>query len=332
MPYDVVSFGEIMLRLSTPNFKRLEQTDSFILNPGGAEANVAVAVRRLGLNSAYVTKLTDNPLGHYIRNQIRLHGVDVSHIVWTPHDRVGIYYLEMGAAPRTNRVIYDRAYSAISNSKPEDFDWPNIFGHGTRVFHTSGITPALSKNMREVTTDAIVKAKEAGVMVSFDINYRGKLWSPKEAHEWTSPILDKIDILETTEEDTKVVLGLEGKDYEDVSQKLIDEYGFKYVLITLRGNPSVWINTWTAIANDGKSIYKGPEYRMEVVDRLGGGDSYTSGFLYGLLELKDVQKAVDFGCAFSAYKHSIPGDFAYVTREEIEKIVKGRERGLRIER
>ncbi|MFW9786345.1 MAG: PfkB family carbohydrate kinase [Candidatus Thorarchaeota archaeon] len=331
MGYDVVSFGEVMLRLSPPNFKRFEQTESFNAHAGGAEMNVAVACARLELNSAYVTKLGNNSIGHFIRNKAREHGVDTSHILWDPDSRCGVYFVEFGAAPRANRVIYDRKESAISKIKSGEVDWKKILT-GTRLFHTSGITPALSRTCAEVTDEALKVAKEQGAKVSYDVNYRGKLWTPKEAQKFTETASEYIDILITTEEDTKVVYGIEGKDYEDVAAKLIDKFGFEVVVITLRETLSVWLNKWSVFAYSDGKVYRSPVYDVEVVDRLGGGDSCSAGFIYGYLELKDLQKAVDFGSAFSALKHSVPGDLAFVYKSEVEKLIKGRERGLRIDR
>ncbi|MFW9806044.1 MAG: PfkB family carbohydrate kinase [Candidatus Thorarchaeota archaeon] len=331
MSYDVVTFGEVMLRLSPPEFKRFEQTESFNAHAGGAEMNVAVACARLGLNSAYVTKLGDNSIGHFIRNKAREQGVDTSHILWDPENRCGVYFVEFGAAPRTNRVIYDRKESAISKIKPGEVNWKKIL-KGTKLFHTSGITPALSSSCAKATQEALSIAKEQGSKVSYDVNYRGKLWTPKAAQKFTEPISEFIDILITTEEDTRVVYGIEGKDYEDVASKLIDKFGFEVVVITLRETPSVWLNKWSVFAYSDGKVYNSPVYDIEVVDRLGGGDSCSAGFIYGYLELKDLQNAVDFGSAFSALKHSVPGDLAFVYKDEVEKLIKGRERGLRIDR
>lgn len=331
MAYDVVTFGEVMLRLSPPDFMRFEQTNSFDAHAGGAEMNVAVACARLGLNSAYVTKLGDNSIGHFIRNKAREHGVDTSHILWDPDNRCGVYYVEFGAAPRTNRVIYDRKESAISKIKPGEINWSEIL-KGTKLFHTSGITPALSSSCVEVTTEALKAAQEQDCKVSFDVNYRGKLWTPKEAQKFTEPASEFIDILITTEEDAKVVYGIEGKNYEEVAEKLVDKFGFEVVVITLRETPSVLVNKWSVFAYSDKRVYKSPTYDIEVIDRLGGGDSCSAGFIYGYLILKDLQKAVDFGSAFSALKHSVPGDLAFVYKSEVEKLLQGRERGLRIDR
>ncbi|MHA1653854.1 MAG: PfkB family carbohydrate kinase [Candidatus Thorarchaeota archaeon] len=331
MKYDVVTFGEVMLRLSPPNFIRIEQTYSFNAHAGGAEMNVAVACARLGLKAAYVTKLGDNSIGHFIRNQARMHGVDTSHILWDPNSRCGVYFVEFGAAPRTNRVIYDRKNSAISKIQPGEVPWDDILSE-TRVFHTSGITPALSPNCAEVTMEALRAAKKAGCKVSYDVNYRGKLWTPEEARKFTEPASEYIDILITTEEDTRVVYGIEGEDYSDVAKQLVDKFGFEVVVITLRETPSVWRNQWSVFAYSNGKVYRSPVYDIEVVDRLGGGDSCSAGFLYAYLELGDLQKAVEFGAAFSALKHSVPGDLAFVSKAEVEKLMRGRERGLRIER
>jgi 2-dehydro-3-deoxygluconokinase len=331
MSYDVVTFGEVMLRLSPPDFMRFEQTHSFNAHAGGAEMNVAVACARLELNSAFVTKLGNNSIGHFIRNKAREHGVDTSHILWDSDSRCGVYFVEFGAAPRTNRVIYDRKESAISRIKPGEVDWKKIL-KGTKLFHTSGITPALSKSCAEVTNEALQTAQEQRAKVSYDVNYRGKLWTPKEAQKFTEPASENIDILITTEEDTKVVYGIEGKDYEEVAAKLTDKFGFEVVVITVRETPTVLQNKWSVFAYSNGKIFRSPVYDIEVIDRLGGGDSCSAGFIYGYLVLKDLQKAVDFGSAFSALKHSVPGDLAFVYKSEVEKLIKGRERGLRIDR
>ncbi len=331
MGFDVLTFGEVMLRLSPPDFMRIEQTDKFNAHAGGAEMNVAVACSRLGLSSAYVTKLGDNSIGHFIRNQARMHGVDTSNILWDPDSRCGVYFVEFGAAPRTNRVIYDRKHSAISKVKPGEVEWDRLFKE-TSLFHASGITPALSKSCADTTLEALKSAKANDTVVSYDVNYRGKLWTPEEANKFTEPASELIDILITTEEDTKVVYSIEGDSYEEVAKKLVEKFGFKVVVITLRETPSVWRNKWSVFAYSEGKVYKSPVYDVEVVDRLGGGDSCSAGFIYGYLKFNDLQMAVDFGAAFSALKHSVPGDLAFINKEEVEKLMKGRERGLRIER
>ena len=328
MPTDVVTFGEAMIRLSPPNFKRLEQTDSLDLQIGGAELNTAVGVARLGRSSAWVSRLTNNPLGRMIANRAREAGVSSEHVVWTDDDRVGLYFLEFGAAPRASSVLYDRKDAAIAHIKPGMVPWAKVFA-GARWFHVTGITPALSPSAAETTREALQAAKAAKVPVSMDLNYRVKLWSQSEAGKCMSDCMQYTDVLITTEEDTERVFGITGKDYEDVSAQLVKRFPLKTVAITIRENPLVWKNTWTAMAyHDGK-VYQTRTYEVEIVDRLGSGDSFAAGLIHGMLD-GDVQKALDFGVATSAIKHSIPGDFAWITRAEVETQLKGG--GLRISR
>jgi 2-dehydro-3-deoxygluconokinase len=208
--YDIVTFGEAMLRLSPPHFQRLEQTQSLDVNVGGAELNVAVGVTRLGMKSAWVSKLPKNGLGYLIRDRAQEFGVDCSHIVWSDKGRAGIYFLEFGASPRASSVLYDRANSAISMVQPGEIDWAKIFT-GSKHFHVSGITPALSASAAETTVEALRAAKKAGCTVSYDLNYRKKLWSPADAKKIQEPMMTDVDILITTEEDTNVVFGIKEK-------------------------------------------------------------------------------------------------------------------------
>ncbi|RKY69506.1 MAG: sugar kinase [Candidatus Latescibacterota bacterium] len=328
--YDLVTFGEAMLRLSPPNFRRLEQTTNFDVQIGGAEMNVAVAASRLGLKTAFVTKLPRNPLGKMVENKNREQGVDTQHILWTDEGRVGIYYLEFGASPRASRVVYDRSGSAISTVRPGEIDWKRILGQ-TRLFHLSGITPALSPTAAETTLEALKTAREVNCLVSVDLNYRAKLWSQQQANKTMTKVMEYTDLLFTTEEDTQRVFGITADTYEEVAATLAERFSLETVAITLRGNISVWKNTWTAIAYKAGKIYRDKTYELEIVDRVGGGDSFTAGFLYGYLKFnKDVQKAVQYGDAFSALKHSIPGDFNWSTLEEVEAQLKGA--GLRVVR
>jgi 2-dehydro-3-deoxygluconokinase len=327
--YDVVTFGEAMIRLSPPNFKRLEQAGSLDLNAGGAELNVAVGVTRFGLKSAWVSKLPKNPLGYFIRDRAQAFGVDCSHIVWSDQGRAGIYFLEFGASPRASSVTYDRAGSSISMIKPGEVDWTKVFT-GSKHFHLSGITPALSASASQVTTEALKAAKRAGCSISYDLNFRKKLWTPAEAKKIQEPMMADVDILITTEEDTNVVFGIKEKDYEAAAEKLAQTFKFKVVAITLREDLSVWRNNWTAIAYQDGKIFKDRKYEVEIVDRVGAGDSFTAGFLYGWLKEKDVQKGVQYGNAFAALKHTVPGDFNWSTLEETEAQLKGA--GLRISR
>ncbi len=327
--YDIVTFGEAMVRLSPPNFQRLEQARNLDLHVGGAELNVAVGLSRFGMRIAWVSKLPNNSLGHLIRNRAQEFGVDCSHIVWSGHGRVGLYFLEFGASPRASSVLYDRSGSAISMVKPGEIDWANIFSKA-KHFHTSGITPALSTSAAEVTMEALKAAKKAGCSVSYDLNYRKKLWTPVEAKKVQEPMMSEVDILITTEEDTNVVFGIKEKDYESVAEKLAKVFNFKIVAITLREDLSVWKNNWTAIAYQDGKIFRDRKYEVEIVDRVGAGDAFTSGFLYGWLKMKDIEKGLQYGNAFAALKHTIPGDFNWTTLEEVEAQLKGA--GLRISR
>lgn len=328
MGYDLVTFGETMIRLSPPNFRRLEQADLLEVNIGGSELNVAVTAQRLGLKTAYVTRLTDNPLGRMITNKAREHGVDTSHVIWTEGDRVGLYFVEFGASPRPNTVIYDRRDSAMARIRPGEVDWEAIF-EGTRVFHTSGITPALSEGAAAATEEAVRKAKEMGLKVSIDLNYRARLWSRERAREVMTPLVEMADILLTTEEDTERVFGIKGESYEEVAGILAQRFALEAVAITIRETPSVWRNTWTAIVCCGGRIYRGPKYEIEVVDRVGAGDSFTGGFLYGYL-VQGPEAGVNYGVAVSALKQTNPGDLCWATLEEVERLLKGG--GLRIVR
>ena len=327
--YDVVTFGEAMVRLSPPNFQRLEQARKLDLNVGGAELNVAVGVTRFGLKSTWVSKLPKNGLGYLILDRAQEFGVDCSHIVWSDKGRAGLYFVEFGASPRASAVLYDRANSAISMVQPGEIDWAKVFT-GSKHFHLSGITPALSASAAEVTVEALKASKKAGCTVSYDLNYRKKLWSPADAKRIQEPMMGDIDILITTEEDTNVVFGIKEKDYEAVAEKLAKTFKFKIVAITLREDLSVWKNNWTAIAYQEGKIFRDRKYEVEIVDRVGAGDSFTSGFLYAWLKEKDVQKGVQYGNAFAALKHTVPGDFNWNTLEEVEAQLKGA--GLRISR
>jgi 2-dehydro-3-deoxygluconokinase len=328
MPFEVVTFGEGMIRLSPPNFLRLEQAHSLDLKVGGAELNTAVGLARLGHTTAWVSRLTNNPLGRLIANHAREAGVSSEHIVWTSDDRVGVYFLEFGAAPRASSVIYDRKGAAIANLKPGTVPWAKVFA-GAKWFHVTGITPGLSASAAEVTKEALVAAKTAGLQTSIDLNYRVKLWTPAEAGKTMAELMAYCDVLITTEEDIERVFGIKGKNYEEAADLTAKRFGLKIIAITVRENPLVWKNSWTAIAYQKGNILRTNTYEVEIVDRLGAGDSFAAGLIHGLLE-GDLQKALDFGVAVSALKHSIPGDFAWITRDEVEAMLKGG--GLRISR
>jgi 2-dehydro-3-deoxygluconokinase len=328
MPFDVVTFGEAMIRLSPPNFRRLEQARSLDVQVGGAELNTAVGLARLGRGVAWVSRLTNNPLGRLVANHAREAGVSTEHVVWTGADRVGVYFLEFGAAPRASSVLYDRKGAAIANVKPGMIPWRDVFA-GAKWFHVTGITPGLSAGAAETTKEALAAAKSAGLQTSIDLNYRVKLWNQAEAGRVMSELMQHCDVLITTEEDTERVFGIKGKDYEDGAALTAKRFNLKTVAITVRENPLVWKNSWTAIAYHNGQVLRTRTYEVEIVDRLGAGDSFAAGLIHGLLD-GDLQKGLDYGVAASALKHTIPGDFNWVTREEVEATLKGGE--LRISR
>jgi 2-dehydro-3-deoxygluconokinase len=329
MPHEVITFGEAMVRLSPPGFRRLEQTPSLDLFVGGAELNTAVALARLGHPTAWVSRLTNNPLGRLIANRAREAGVSTEHVVWTEEDRVGVYFLEFGAAPRASSVLYDRKGAAIANVRPGMIPWSSIFA-GAKWFHVTGITPALSATAAETTREALHAARAAGVAVSIDLNYRVKLWSEADAGRWMTEFMPLCRVLITTEEDIERVFQIKGKNYEDVAAQVAHRFpSLDLVAITLRDNPLVWKNAWTAIVYHQGTILRTRTYEVEIVDRLGAGDSFAAGLIHGLVE-GDAQKGLDYGVAASAIKHSIPGDFAWITRSEVETMLKGA--GLRISR
>jgi 2-dehydro-3-deoxygluconokinase len=241
---------------------------------------------------------------------------------------VGVYFLEFGAAPRASSVHYDRKGAAIANVRPGMIDWGKVFA-GSKWFHVTGITPALSISSAETTREALQAARTAGVRTSIDLNYRAKLWSRADAGRWMSEFMQWCDVLITTEEDTERVFGISGRGYEDVAAQLAQRFPLQVVAITLRENPLVWKNSWSAIAYHEGNIHRTHSYEVEIVDRLGAGDSFAAGLIHGLLR-DDLQTGLDWGTAASALKHSIPGDFAWLSPQEIENLLRGG--GMRISR
>ena len=318
----LVTLGEAMIRLSPPNFLRLEQAHALDVQVGGSEMNIAVAAQRMGLPAAFVTAVPDNPLGRMIINKTREHGVDASFIVSKKASRAGLYFAEFGAKPRSSVVVYDRAGSAIAQARPGEMAWAKAFA-GAQHFHTGGITAGLSESAAALTQEALQAAKAAGLSTSFDLNYRAKLWSEERARAVIEPLCPLIDLLFTTEEDTYRVFKIKGSDYEEAARQLAEKLGFKTVAITLRENPRVWLNTWTGIALAAGKLYKTVAYEVEIVDRIGAGDSFTAGFLVGHLEGGGVQRALNFAVALSALKHSMPGDLNWATRSEVEQLIAG---------
>ncbi len=322
-----------MLRLAPNGYYRFFQNDQLQATFGGGEANVAVSLANFGEDAAFVTKLPAHAIGQGAVNALRAMGVDVSHIV-RGGDRVGIYYLEKGASQRGSVCIYDRAHSAIQEAKPEDFDWNRIF-EGADWFHFTGITPALGPNLVEICRQACAAAKERGLTVSCDLNYRGKLWTREAAREAMTALCRYVDVCIANEEDAKDVFGIEaeGSDitggklnkegYRSVAGQLAGRFGFSHVAITLRTSLSASDNNWAGMLYDGKESCFSREYRLHIVDRVGGGDSFGGGLIYALRRGMAPQEAIEFAVAASALKHSVEGDFNRVSVAEVEKLAGG---------
>jgi 2-dehydro-3-deoxygluconokinase len=337
MSKKVVCFGEVMMRLSPPGFLRFSQSNSFDLIYGGGEANVAVSLANLGMPVSYVTRLPENDLGKSCQMFIAKYGVDTSKIVWGG-DRLGIYFLEFGSMQRGSKVIYDRAGSSLAAIEPGMIDWQDVFA-GAGWFHWTGITPAISKGAAETCLEAVKTAREMGLTISCDLNYRAKLWKwGKTAQEVMPELVGLSDVAVGNEEDADKVFGIKAPD-TDVTSGELDAENFKFVTeglvqrfpslkkvaITLRGSKSASHNSWSGIFYDGQEHYLAPEYQMtHLVDRVGGGDSYAAGLIHGLLNYPDQpQRVIDFAVAASCLKHSIHGDFNLVTVAEVEKLMGG---------
>jgi 2-dehydro-3-deoxygluconokinase len=320
---DVVTFGETMIRLSPPDHLRLEQTASLNLSAGGAELNVAAGIARLGLKSAYVSRLPTNPLGRLIANKAREFGVDVNHIVWADGERVGVYYVEYGAEPRPTRVYYDRKDSAFAHIQPSMVNWEDVL-RGVRLFHVGGITPALSSSAYEAQKEAMIAAREAGCLVSYDVNYRAALWTIEEARQAQLPLMEYVDILITSLPDqpdiSELLSGLKGDDPENVARKVAEKFGFKAVLVTMRKSLSAQRASVASLAFAENQTYTDHHYEVETIDPLGGGDACVAGFLTGYLE-GDIQHGVHLGNAFSALQQTAPTDLPWPTRAEVETLI-----------
>ena len=333
----VVTFGEVMLRLAPENYLRFVQSEKYEATFGGAEANVAVSLANYGVDAAFVTKLPAHEIGQAAVNSLRKFGVDTTKIV-RGGDRVGIYYCEKGASQRPSKVIYDRAYSSIATAKKEDFDWDKIFD-GVEWFHFTGITPALSDETAEITLEACKKAKEKGITISCDLNFRKKLWSKEKAGKVMGEVCKYVDYCIANEEDAKDVFGIEADNtdintgkldrngYISVAKKLTERFNFKGVAITLRESLSANDNNWSAMLfANGEAVFS-KKYAMHIVDRVGGGDSFGGGLIYSLLNGYDAQKAIEFAVAASCLKHSIEGDYNMVSVSEVEALAKGNASG-----
>ncbi|MBL7742009.1 MAG: sugar kinase [Chitinophagaceae bacterium] len=333
MSKKVVTLGEIMLRLSTPDFKRFVQADSFDVTYGGGEANVAAALCNYGLKGTFVTKVPNNPIGQSAINHLRRYGVDTQYIV-RGGDRLGIYFLETGAAMRASQVVYDRAGASIADVNVAEFDFDKILD-GADWFHTTGITPALSDKAAVLAEAALKAAKAKGITTSIDLNYRKKLWTKEKAREVMTKLCQYVDVCIGNEEDADTTLGFKAKDtdvtkgelnldgFKDVFRQMKDKFGFKYIASSLRESHSASDNGWSALLYDGNEFYHTRKYEVRIVDRVGSGDSFASGLIYGLVTGMSMKDAAEFGVAASALKHTIPGDLNHATLSEVKDLMKG---------
>jgi 2-dehydro-3-deoxygluconokinase len=329
----IVCFGEIMGRLCPTGYKKIVQAAGFEVTFAGGEANVAVSLANYGANASYVTKLPDNDLGKSVLRTLKGYDVDTKDIV-IGGERLGMYYVEKGASQRPSKVIYDRKYSAIGMAQPSDFDWDKILD-GATWFHTTGITPALSDSCIEITRQALKKCKEKGITVSCDLNYRGNLWSQEKAKAVMTDLMQYVDVCIGNEEDAEKVLGLSAADtdvtageinrdgYIDVAKKIQQQYGCKTVAITLRESYSASINGWSAMLYTGGQSYFSKKYDIQLVDRVGGGDSFVGALIYTLVTKMAPERAIAFAVAASCLKHTIEGDFNQVTVKEVETLMGG---------
>ncbi len=329
----VITFGEIMLRLSPPAYQRMAFTRNFEACYAGGEANVAVSLANYGLKAAFVSKVPKHEIGDAVLRVLKEAGVETSHLV-RGGARLGVYYLEHGASVRASKVVYDRAGSAIAEANENDFDFETIF-KGAQWFHVSGISPALSKNCAALTERALKTAKAMGLITSFDLNYRKKLWSPEQAQSVCVPLMEYVDVCIGNEEDAEKVLGFktEGSDvtagaldvegYKKTFKALQEKFSFTHVATTLRESISASDNGWSALLYDGSEFYQSKKYKLHIVDRVGGGDSFSAGLIYALLTKQNKQEVIDFAVAASALKHTIHGDFNQVSLEEVENLAAG---------
>ena len=333
----IVCFGEIMMRLNPEGYLRFVQAEKFEATYAGGEANVAVSLANYGMDASYVTKLPDNPLGAAARNEVRRFGVDTKDIVWGG-PRLGIYFVEKGASQRASKVVYDRAGSSIALAKREDFDWDKILA-GADWFHFTGITPALGGECPEICQDALKACKAKGITVSCDLNYRGKLWTRAQAAETMSKLVPYVDVCIANEADAADVFDIraEGTDvdsgklnkdgYVSVAKQISDRFGCKKVAITLRTSLSATDNLWSGMLWTAEEACFAPEYKVHIVDRVGGGDSFGGGLIYALASDYSTQDAINYAVAASCLKHSIEHDFNHVTVDEVKALAAGNASG-----
>ncbi|MFV0502589.1 MAG: PfkB family carbohydrate kinase [Lachnospirales bacterium] len=329
----IVCFGEIMLRLAPEGFLKFNQANSFTAVYGGGEANVAVSLANYGEKATFVTKLPNNPIGQSALNECRRYGVNTDFIA-RGGERIGIYYLEKGASQRASKVVYDRKHSSIAEADPEDFNWDEIF-EGATWFHFTGILPATGKKGQVLALEACKKAKEKGITVSCDLNFRKKMWTSAEANNFMSELVKYVDVCIANEEDAEKVFGIKSADtdvttgeinhdgYKSVATQLAEKFNFTHVAITLRESISASDNNWAAMLYDGKDFVFSKKYPIRIVDRVGGGDSFAGGLIYALKNKYSTKDSIEFAVAASALKHTIEGDFNHVTVDEVKTLMDG---------
>ncbi len=330
------TLGELMLRLSTPGYERFVQAKSFDVNYGGGEANVAVSLCNFGEEAKFISKFPNNDIGDAARNSLREYGVDTSDIL-RGGERLGIYYLETGDSIRPSKVIYDRAHSSIAEAKASEFNFRKAL-KGVSWLHMTGITPALGKNAQQITLKALKTAHEMGITVSFDLNFRAKLWTKEEAQACMIPLMEYVDYVIGNEEDAEACLGF--KSGSDVASGKIDADGYgpmlkamcekfhlKGAASSLRESHSANDNGWSGVLYTKGKFYKSAHYELRIVDRVGGGDSFAAGLIYGLSHYEDPEKAINFAVANSAFKHTIPGDYNHASVKEVEGLMGGNTTG-----
>ena len=319
---DVVTFGELMLRLTPPGRQRFAQAAHFEITLGGAEANVAVLIAQLGGSAEFVTRLPAHDLAQRAVNELRGLGVGTAHVL-RGGERMGVYFLEQGASQRPGKVIYDRAHSAIAEAQPGDFDWDAIFA-GARWFHFSGITPALSAAAAALTAEACAAARRRGLTVSFDLNYRAKLWTREQAGAALAPLMAHVDLCVTSAEEARTVFGLDCSDEPaDAAVKLRDRFGFKTVALTQRTGALACSTGWGAMLFADGTAHFSRRHEVAVIDRVGAGDCFTGALIFALLRGDAPAPAIEFATAASALKHTIPGDHALLTLDEVEALAAG---------
>ncbi|MCK9479253.1 MAG: sugar kinase [Firmicutes bacterium] len=329
----VVTLGEIMLRLQPMGHQRFIQAQSLEASFGGGEANVAVSLANYGIDAHFITKLPKNAIADSCIAELKKYGVKTDNIA-RGGERLGIYFIEKGASQRPSKVVYDRAHSSISTADYSDFDWDKIFD-GADWFHFTGITPALGEKAAELTLNACKKAKEKGVKVSCDLNFRKNLWTSEQANKVMSGIMPFVDVIVANEEDSEKVFGIKSsgsnvtggrlsdEGYKEVCHKLQERFGFEKIAITLRESISASVNNWSGLLYDGSKFYKSKKYEINIVDRVGGGDSFGGGLIYSVLNGFSMQDSIEFAVAASCLKHSIEGDFNLVAVDEVESLAKG---------